>query len=655
MSNLILTVLLASAFSFTSPDGRLRASVEPCGDHVEYTLECDGKTLISPSGISMTLADGVKIPSGRLIGKNLRSADTVFDTPVYKKAQVRDRYNELCLKFNGSNVFFRLYDNAFAWRFEIAKRKPYEVCSEQAQFRLPEDWNLYATYTHKYCENGLESQYCDDFENLYKYFPVSQWDQEHFATMPLMVECPDGVKMVITEADVISYPGMFLYNEDGSTTISGRNAAVPSEFKIAGHAGLQEMVVARHPYIAKCDGSQRTFPWRVVAVSHKDTEMADNDIVMCLGGEPEKGADFSWVKPGRVAWDWLNAWGLTGMDFKAGINTQTYKYYIDFASRNGLEYIIMDEGWAAKRKNDLFDVVPAIDLEEIISYAESRNVGVLLWAGHYPFAKDMQRVCEHYSAMGVKGFKIDFMNRDDQAIEEFMYSAAQMCAKYHLLLDFHGTHKPVGLQRRFPNIVNVEGIFGLEQMRGKTLPEYDMVTTDVILPYVRYVAGFADYTPGFMRNASYKNHRPVSTEPMSQGTRCRQLAEYVVFDAPLNMLADSPTNYDREPDCLAFITAVPTVWDEVRILDGQVGQYIISAKRKGDVWYIGAMTDWNERDVELDLTSLVDGEYEADCYMDGFIAGKIASDFRRKSISGSQPLNIHMAQGGGFAAIVRKK
>lgn len=655
MSNLLLTAILASTLSFTSPDGRLCADLKACDGHVEYSLSCDGTVLLENSPVSMTLSSGETIPEGKLRGRQLRSVDESFASPVYRKSEVRNHFNELSLKFKGSNVTFRLYDNAFAWRFESDSRDAYEVLSEQATFCLPEDWMVYATYTHKYCQDGLKSQYCDDFENLYSYFPVSRWDKEHFATAPLMVEAPNGIKMVLTEADLISYPGMFLYNENGGTVISGRNAAVPCSFEIAGHADLQEMVLDRHPYIAKCDGKARTFPWRIVAVSRDDTQMADNDIVMCLASGPEEGSDFSWVKPGRVAWDWLNAWGLTGMDFVPGINTETYKYYIDFASRNGLEYIIMDEGWAAKRKNDLFDIVPAIDLPEILRYAESRNVGVFLWAGHYPFAKDMQRVCEHYSRMGVKGFKIDFMNRDDQLIEEFMYSAAQMCAKYHLMLDFHGTHKPVGLQKRFPNVVNCEGIFGLEQMRTKSLPEYDMVTTDVILPYVRFLAGFADYTPGFMRNASMKNHRPVRTEPMSQGTRCRQLAEYVVFEAPLNMLADSPTNYEREPDCLEFIAAVPTVWDETRILGGKVGEYIISARRKGDTWYVGAMTNWSARDIEIDLSSLAGGEYEADCYMDGFIADKIASDFRRKCFCGKQPLKVHMAEGGGFAAIVRVK
>lgn len=651
----ICTVILSSILTLSSPDGTLTANIDPSGESLTYSLSCGPVTLTEPSPISMTISTGEKWPSGRLMSTDRKSIDETFGTPLYKKASVRDHYNELCLKYKGCSVVFRLYDDAFAWRFEASRRKPYKVESEQATFLFPEDWNVYATYTHKYAKHGLQGQYCDDFENVYAHFPVSQWDKSHFATCPLMIEAPQGMKMVVTESDLVSYPGMFLYNEDGLNGISGRFAAVPSEFKIAGHNSLQEVVTARHDYIASCDGSARTFPWRIICVSSSDEEMADNDAVIRLAGAPEKGTDFSWVKPGRVAWDWLNSWGLTGMDFKPGINTETYKYYIDFASRHGIEYVILDEGWAVKGKNDLFEVVPEINLEEIISHGAAKGVDIILWAGHYPFAKDMENVCRHYSEMGVKGFKIDFMNRDDQLIEEFMCEAAATCARYHLILDFHGTHKPVGLQRKYPNVVNCEGIFGMEQMRNKNLPEYDMVKTDVLVPYIRYVAGFADYTPGLMRNASRENFRPVKTEPMSQGTRCHQIAQYIIFDAPLNMLADSPSNYERESECLEFIVRIPTVWDETRILSGKVGEYIITARRSGDTWYVGAMTDWTERDLEVDFSSLFGSPVKVDMFIDGHIADKIACDYRHISLEGDGKNTIHLAPGGGFAAIVTKK
>lgn len=655
MFNFICTAILTSILTLYSPDGTLSADINPGDGSLTYSLSCGTVALMEPSSVSMTLSTGERWPSGRLISTERKFSDETFDTPLYRKSSVKDCYNELRLKYKGCSIVFRLYDDAFAWRFEAPGRKPYNVASEQAGFHFPGDWKVYAAYTHKYAKHGLEGQYCDDFENVYAHFPVSQWDKSHFATCPLMIEAPQGMKLVITESDLVSYPGMFLYNEDGGNGICGRFAAVPSEFKIAGHNGLQEMVTKRHDYIASCTGTARTFPWRIICVSRSDKDMADNDAVLRLASAPEKGADFSWVKPGRVAWDWLNSWGLRGMDFKPGINTETYKYYIDFASEYGIEYVILDEGWSVKGKNDLFEVVPEIDLEEIISYGVARNVGIILWAGHYPFAKDMENVCRHYSGMGVKGFKIDFMNRDDQLIEEFMTKAAATCAGYHMILDFHGTHKPVGLQRKYPNVVNCEGIFGMEQMRNKNLPEYDMVETDVLVPYIRYVAGFADYTPGLMRNASRENFRPVKTEPMSQGTRCHQLAQYVVFDAPLNMLADSPSNYEQEKECLDFIVRIPTVWDETCILSGEVGEYIITARRSGDTWYVGALNDWTERDLEVDLSSLLGAPVKADMFIDGYSAANIACDYRHILVETDGKVTVHLAPGGGFAAIVTKK
>lgn len=652
---LLNIVVLVSLISFSSPDGRLKVELTPCANHVEYSLSDGGRTLIAPSPVSMKLSDGTEFPSGKLRSVRRKSVDEKIATPVYRKASINDRYNEVSLVFRECRAVFRLYDDSFAWRFEALRRRaPYKVASEQISFNFPEDWMTYATYTHKYADKGLEAQYCDDFENVYAHVRLSGLDRTHFITAPMMVEGPDNLKMVITESDVVSYPGMFLYNEKGGNGLVGRNAPVPDKLKIGGHNGLQEVVVSRHDYIAECDGSARTFPWRVVCISREDRQMADNDAVYALAAKPDPKMDFSWVKPGRVAWEWLNNWGLRGVPFKPGVNTATYKCYIDFASKNGLEYVILDEGWAARYKNDLFDVVPEIDLKEIVDYAAAKNVGILLWAGHYPFSLDMDRVCRHYAAMGVKGFKVDFMDRDDQLVEDFMYKAAETCARYHLLVDFHGTHKPTGLQRRFPNIINQEGIFGMEQMRKKGLPEYDMVTTDVIVPFVRYVAGFADYTPGIMANATAADFRPVPTSPMSQGTRCRQLAEYVVFDAPLNMLADSPSNYEQEPDCLEFISSVPTVWDETRVLEGKVGEYIVTARRKGDVWFIGAMTSWTPRDISIDLESLCGGGCEADCYADGDNADAVASDFRRFKYSDAAPLKVRLAPGGGFAAKVTK-
>ena len=369
---------------------------------------------------------------------------------------------------------------------------------------------------------------------------------------------------------------------------------------------------------------------------------------------PSRLSDLSWIKPGKVAWDWWNAWNLDSVDFATGVNNATYKAYIDFASSKGIEYVILDEGWAVNLKADLMQVVKDIDLKELVDYAADRNVGIILWAGYYAFERDMENVCRHYAAMGVKGFKVDFMDRDDQEMTAFNYRAAETCAKYKMILDLHGTHKPAGLNRTYPNVLNFEGVNGLEQMKWSPA-SLDQVKYDVMIPFIRQVSGPMDYTQGAMRNASKGNYYPCNSEPMSQGTRCRQLALYVVFESPFNMLCDNPSNYMREPESTDFIAAIPTVWDESIVLDGKMGEYIVTARRKGDVWYIGGITDWTARDIEVDCSFLGDKAYNATLFKDGVNAHRVGRDYKRESFSVKKDskLNIHLAPGGGFALQIK--
>jgi alpha-glucosidase len=362
--------------------------------------------------------------------------------------------------------------------------------------------------------------------------------------------------------------------------------------------------------------------------------------------------DYSWVKPGKVAWDWWNDWGLFGVDFKVGINTKTYKAFIDFASANHIEYVILDEGWAVNKKADLFRIISQINLPEIINYGKQKGVGIILWAGYYAFDRDMEKVCRHYSEMGVKGFKIDFMNADDQQMVDFETRAAATCAKYKLLVDFHGTYKPAGINRTYPNVLNFEGVNGLEQMKWASLKEDDQVTYDETVPFIRMLAGPIDYTQGAMRNATKRNYRYIYSEPMSQGTRCHQLAEYVIFFSPLCMLCDSPSNYEREQECTDFISGVPTVWDETVPLKSEIGKYVGIARRKGDVWYLGVTNNWDARDISLKLSFLKGGRvYDAVVFEDGANADRIAMDYvkRTAEVSSDTDLKIHLAPGGGIA------
>ena len=641
-------------YVLASPDGKLQVMVET-GDGIHYSLVHDGDLLVGRSEIGMYMTDGSKFGGLEQVKKaSTRGVDQTIKAILYKKAEVVDKFNELTLKFKEFSLVFRAYDDGMAYRFVSHKEEPYNVDHETAEFNFAKDWNMWAAYVAQHTES-LESQYYNSFENTYSYTPLSSWNKERLAFLPLMVEGPRGKKVVVTESDLIDYPGMYLYNEKGDNNLSARFAPYPNEVRQGGHNNLQLEVQSRQPYIAKCVGNEK-FPWRIIAVSEDDVQMADNDMVYRLARPADTTIGWNWVKPGKVAWDWWNDWNIAGVDFKSGINTETYQHYIDFASANGIEYVILDEGWAVNGAADLFQVVPEIHLEKLVKYASERNVGLILWAGYWAFDRDMEKVCKHYSNMGIKGFKIDFMDRDDQHMVQFHQRAAMTAARYKLMVDFHGTYKPSGLNRTYPNVINYEGVHGLEQMKWSPA-SVDQVTYDVTFPFIRMMAGPVDYTQGAMRNATRSNYHPVYNEPMSQGTRCRQLAQYVVFESPLNMLCDSPSNYSKETECMEFISTVPTVWDETRALCGEVGKYIAMARRSGDDWYVGCMTDWNERTLTLDLSFLPQGVYSVELYRDGVNADRRASDYKKEVFD--LPLNgllkVKMAPGGGFAAKIVKK
>ena len=641
-------------YDLTSPGGKIKVTVES-GEGLTYTLTHGGDLLVDKSEINMLLKDGTIYGGVQKAPKvTRRSVNQTLPAITYKKSQVVDNFNEMTLKYKEYSVVFRAYDEGMAYRFVSHAKAPFFVESECAEFNFAEDWNMWIPYVDQN-NDTLESQYMNSFEGPYAYHKVSEYKKDSLSFTPMMVDGPKGKKIVVAEADLMNYPGMYLYNYEGGSKLSGRYAPVPKTLKQGGHNMLQMEVVEFEDYIAKCDGAC-TFPWRIITVSENDAQMADNDMVWKLSTPADPAADWSWVKPGKVAWDWWNGWNLYGVDFRAGINNDTYKYYIDFASRNGIEYVIMDEGWAVNLKADLFQVIPEIDLQMLVDYAAERNVGIILWAGYWAFDRDLEKACKYFSEMGVKGFKVDFMDRDDQVMVDFHRRAAEMCAKYHMMVDFHGTYKPTGLHRTYPNVVNYEGVNGLEQMKWSSLDDFDQVTYDVQIPFIRMVAGPFDYTQGAMRNATYDNHRAVDSEAMSQGTRCRQLAEFMVFDAPFSMLCDSPSNYMAEPECTEFIAGIPTVWDETKPLDGKVGEYVVMARRSGDEWYVGALTNWDERDLAIDLSFLPAGNYTIEYYKDGINADRAARDYK-KVVEDFTPgkINVHMAPGGGYAAKITKK
>ena len=631
-----------SEFILESPDAEITLEIK-VEDRITWSVNKDSQQVIIPSPISISLqGNEVFGKNPEVIDFTKQEVNTIIDAANYKKDEIKDHYNELILRFkNDFGLKFRAYDSGVAYRFFTTRKDDLTITSEEASFNFSEDHMIYIPYAN----DPVHDVYQVSFENLYQHIPLSGIKKDTVGFAPVLVELPNGIKAAITEADLESYPGMFIKAGEKDFSIKGDFAAYPLEEVQGGHNGLQSFVTKRAGYIAKTAGT-REFPWRIVIISEEDKELLNNDMVYKLAS-PSRIEDGSWIEPGKVAWDWWNDWNISGVDFPAGINTETYKYYTDFASEYGIENILLDEGWAPK--GEILNTIPEIDLAEIIEYAESKDVGVWLWSGYLPLAQQMDDALATYSEMGVKGLKVDFMNRDDQAMVDFYYEISEKAVKHKLMLDFHGSYKPTGLQRTYPNVVNFEGVRGLENAKWSNT---DFPLYDTRVPFIRMLAGPMDYTPGAMKNANKANFRAVHSAPMSQGTRVHQLTLYILYEAPFNMLADNPTNYMKEQESTRFIASVPTVFDETVALAGKVGEFAAVARRKGDTWYVGAITNWDSKKINLDLSFLPEGNFEAVIFRDGVNADREATDYKRevKQVSSGDHLEIQMAGGGGWAA-----
>jgi alpha-glucosidase len=418
---------------------------------------------------------------------------------------------------------------------------------------------------------------------------------------------------------------------------------------MGGYENMNVIPTKRAGYIAKTTGT-RNFPWRAVVISQRDKELLNNDMVQKLAS-PSRLSDVSWIKTGQASWDWWSDWNISHVDFRAGYNMATYKYYIDFASANKIGYIVMDWGWSGH--TDILKVIADVDIQELVDYGKKKGVGIFLWASWYAVKEQMDQAFPKYAKMGVKGFKIDFFDRDDQLVIASTYAIAKKAAEYHLMVDYHGIYKPTGLQKTYPNVIGFEGVKGLENYKWAV---EDQPRYTVTIPFIRMMAGPMDYTPGSMRNSNKANYRSIEAMPMSQGTRCNQMAMYVVFDAPFQMLADNPTTYMKEQECTDFITKIPTTFDETVALDGKVGEFAVVAHRKGDNWFVGAMTNWNERNITLDFSFLPEGSYQAVIFKDGINADRDATDYKKEliKINTGTKLKIQLAPGGGWVARIEK-
>ncbi len=631
--------VMARDYNLASPDGNLKATV---ADNLEYTVTFNGKTAFTgAAGITVgnkTLSS-VKSPK-------TTSVDQTIQSPFYRSTTIADKYNQLTLKADKDwSIVFRAYNDGIAYHWVYSGKKPVNVVDEKIEYTFAGDSP--ATVPYVRAEGDFDRQFFNSFENLYTECPISQLDPKRLAFLPLVVEPAADIKILFSESDLSNYPGLFL-NRAKDFTFTGVLPRVPKKTSVGGSGNIQRVVDEREDYIAALAGPA-SLPWRIAAVTPDDKGLASTQLTYLLAPE-SRIDDISWIKPGKVAWEWWNASNIIGVDFEAGINQDTYKYFIDFAAKNGIEYIILDGGWY---EDNLFDVRPTLDLPALVKYGKDRGVDIILWAGYVPFERDLEEIYRHYSQMGIKGFKVDFFDRNDQQMAAFIDHISALAAKYNMVLDLHGYHIPAGINRTWPNVLNTEGVYGLENL--KWVNDRDQVRYDATAAFVRQAGGPMDYTQGAMVNAAKGKFYACEDQPMSQGTRCHQLGLYPIFDSPLNMLCDTPSNYIREQDCTDYIAEIPTVWDETIILDGDMGEYIVTARRKGNDWYIGGITNWTPRDITVDLSFLPAGNYVADWYIDGVNAHRNGNDYKHVTEPVKGNKTIHMAPGGGFAAKITKK
>lgn len=625
-------------YVLTSPDKQITATIT-AGDTLTYKVEYKGETILQPSKLTLTFGGlktfGVK---PKVANTKQTSVDEIIDAVVAQKSsKIADSYNQLTIKFRrGYAIAFRAYNDGVAYRWQTTIKGEHIVKDELVEFAFADKAKLWfpeekSIYSHQ--------------ERKYSYINLSEVGPTRFGSTGMLVDLGKA-KVYLSESDLEEYPGMFLRGSASKpNSLIGKFAGYPLEVK--SKSDRDEVVTQYADFLAKTAGS-RTFPWRLMVITDNDIKLAESMMVYKLASE-NRIKDPSWIKPGKVAWDWWNDLNIYNTEIKSGVNTETYKYYIDFASRYGLRYIILDEGWY--HLEDVLKVKKEVNMEELISYGKSKNVDIILWVTWKALNEKMDEALTQFEKWGVKGIKVDFMQRDDQKMVEFYYTTASKAAEHKLLVDYHGAYKPTGLQRTFPNVISFEGVYGLEQNKWT---DDETVDHNVTLPFIRMVAGPMDFTPGAMLNATKDEFKANWSRPMAYGTRCHQLGMYVIYESPLQMLADSPSNYYHEPAAMDFLSKVPTVWDQTIGIDGKVGDFIIMARRSGSQWYIGGMTDWTSRDATIKLDFLPEGEHTLTLWQDGPNADKAAVDCITKKITVSkgQRITIPMAKGGGFVGII---
>ncbi|TAF77667.1 MAG: glycoside hydrolase family 97 protein [Bacteroidetes bacterium] len=636
-----------TTFQLSSPDKNINVTINT-GEITSYKVSFKGKEITKESQLSMTLGDGKILGVKTGMPKIMQRSVNQDVKPLFGMATTyKDVFNEISLVFKDYNIVFKAFNNGVAYRFETKIKGNIKVNEEQISYKFPTDVK---GSLHKVSGflNSYEENYVDD--------KISFLDSGKIATLPLLAES-NGIKVCITEVDLFDYAAFYL-SYDGNNGLKGVLPKVVTKDSIGGCCpNFERLPFERANYLAITNGT-RTFPWRLMVLAEQDKDLLYNNLTYLLAQENKIG-DASWVKPGKVSWDWWNANNLTGVDFVTGYNTNTYKYFIDFAAKNGIEYINMDEGWS-----DQFDLLKlndgkvkigtnpslggGLDMPYLFNYAKSKNVGIMLWCVWHVLDRQMNVALDQFEKWGVKALKVDFMDRDDQNVVNFYEKLAIEAAKRKMLVLYHGAYKPTGMERTYPNVINREAVQGLEynKFTNSCTPE-----NLAHIPFIRMVAGPMDYTPGAMTNANEGDFKSVQARPMSQGTRCNQLALFTVLYAPLEMLADAPTAYEKEPVILEYLSKMPTVWDETMPIDGKIGDFAVVARRKGTTWHVAGVSDWTGRKVKVKFDFLSIGKYNAEIFSDGLNANRNGNDYKKttQTITKGEELTIEMASGGGFA------
>jgi len=622
-------------YKVSSPDGKIVVTVNS-GTDIKMSASYQGREVIT------SLKAGLVQSTGKTFGENETVRKAVYGKieqvlePVvpHKHSKIEDRCNTLLITFrSGFAVNFRVYDDGIAYRFETALKGDVIIKNELSEIMFPSGSRSWYP---------LEESFMSHNERQYIYSSVDTLKEKHLASLPALFTVGD-VNVLLTEADIQDYPGMWLRG-NGAGGLKGVFPPYPETERLKGDRNL--FITKAKDYIAQTKGT-RTYPWRAFVIAGSDASLIESELVYKLGA-PNTTGNTDWIKPGQVAWDWWNANNIYGVDFRSGINTATYKYYIDFAAKNGIEYIIIDDGWYPLGLTVLKSI-PELDVPELCRYAQSKNVGVILWVVWNLFRDEMDDAVALYEKWGVKGVKVDFMQRDDQKVVNFYHEAVRKTFEHHLLIDFHGSYKPDGIIRTWPNAITREGVMGMENNKWSRniTPDHELT-----LPFTRMVAGPMDFTPGAMINMEKANFTPVFTRPSSQGTRVHQMALYVLYESPLQMLSDSPSNYMKEQECTDFLVNIPVVWDDLKVMEAKIADYLLLARRSGNEWFVGALTDWNAREMVLDLSFLPAGEFVIEIFQDGINADKHAQDYKhlKKNVKQGEKLKISLAPGGGWVA-----